>query len=131
MATGRPPAVVERQSAIVAQAHVAARVEDAVDAAFVADGAFAAGPTSRLLAIEAVRQRFHVGSCAGRQNGHRLLLLLLLLLLHVSRWDGLVDWLRLYQLVLMHVLLLLLLLRTWWAHTRRGLVNDGRLFGRR
>jgi hypothetical protein len=72
LAAGCPSAVVERQSAIVAQAHVTARVEDAVDAALVADGALAAGTSAGRLAVETLRQSFHLRrGRAGRQNARR------------------------------------------------------------
>lgn len=111
LATGRPPSVVEGQSAIVAQAHVTARVEDAIDAAFVADGALAAGASASRLAIETLRQRLHVRRRrAGRQNTRRKRLLH-----HMSGWDGLINRLS--------------LLWPRWAHARRRLVDDGRRFG--
>ena len=49
-------ATVEGDGAAVTEAHVTARIEDAVDAVLVADGALTAGAL-----IEIVRQRLHVG----------------------------------------------------------------------
>lgn len=51
-----PSAAVEGDGAAVTEAHVTARVEDAVDAVFIADSAFAAGAL-----IEIVRQCLDVG----------------------------------------------------------------------
>lgn len=112
LATSGPSSMIEGQSAIVAQAHVAARIEDTVDTAFVADGAFATGASASRVATETLRQRFHVGgSRAGRQNTRRKRLLH-----HMSWWDGLINRLR------------LMLLWPRWTHAGRCMV-DGRLFG--